>query len=38
MVRGHVMEGATVTIDIDAELHYVCKVDNPQHEQPRLAD
>jgi ATP-dependent Clp protease ATP-binding subunit ClpB len=38
MVRGHVMEGATVTIDIDAELHYVCKVDNPQHEQPQLAD
>ena len=38
MVRGHVMEGATVTIDIDAELHYVCKVDNPQHEQPQLTD
>ena len=38
IVRGKVLEGATVTIDIDGELHYACTVQNPAPEQPKLTD
>lgn len=30
MVAGRVMQNATVTIDLDSDGHYVCKVSNPQ--------
>ncbi len=30
MVAGRVMENATVTIDLDSDANYVCKVENPK--------
>ena len=34
MVRGAVLEGAHVTIDLNDELHYACTVDNPEGALP----
>ena len=36
MVRGNVMEGAKVTIDLNDELRYAATVENPDPEPPRL--
>ncbi|WP_283169977.1 ATP-dependent chaperone ClpB [Curtanaerobium respiraculi] len=36
MVRGNVMEGATVVVDVDDRLGYECTVENPKDKVPLL--